>query len=229
MEGKLEFKEKLRGILALAQEQGEKITLEEVEQYFEEDHLSKEQMELVCDYLMSQKVLVKGYVKTSGMIKEAKEVPRTLTEEEQEYVTEYLRELECVEGDPLCDVRMKYYLPRVVDAALIIDRGGVFLGDVVQEGNISLMLALREVADKPDQEVQIMEQVRLGMQAYISSQTDAKLRDRNMVSRVASLDEAMKQLTEELGRKVSIDEVAEYMAVSEDEVMEIMKLAGEEI
>lgn len=229
MAGKLEFKEKLRGVLAFAKEQGEKITLEEVEQYFEEDNLSKEQVELVCDYLMSQKVPVTGYAKTLGTIKEATDTVQTLSEEEQEYLTEYLHELEGVRGDTLSDARMAYYLPLVADAALVMERGGVFLGDVVQEGNISLMLALGEVGDEPDQEQHIMEQVCLGMQAYVSSQTEAKLQDRNVVNRVADLDEAMKQMTEQLGRKVTINEVAEYMSVSEDEVVEIMKLAGEDL
>ena len=35
----------------------------EVECYFEEEHLSKEQIELVFDYLLAQKIVVKGYEK----------------------------------------------------------------------------------------------------------------------------------------------------------------------
>ena len=53
MADRLEFKEKLAGILALAEGQNGKITVDEVEKYFEEDGLSQEQMNLVCDYLLS--------------------------------------------------------------------------------------------------------------------------------------------------------------------------------
>ena len=56
MADRLEFKEKLAGILALAEGQNGKITVDEVEKYFEEDGLSQEQMNLVCDYLLSMKM-----------------------------------------------------------------------------------------------------------------------------------------------------------------------------
>ena len=42
------------------------------------------------------------------------------------------------------------------------------------------------------------------------------------------LDEAIKTLTEELGRKVTIDELAIYMGLTEDEIEDILKLTGEE-
>ena len=64
MADRLEFKEKLAGILALAEGQNGKITVDEVEKYFEEDGLSQEQMNLVCDYLLSMKMAVVGYKQT---------------------------------------------------------------------------------------------------------------------------------------------------------------------
>ena len=50
MADRLQFKEKLAGVLALAEDQNGKITVDEVEKYFEEDGLSQEQMNLVCDH-----------------------------------------------------------------------------------------------------------------------------------------------------------------------------------
>ena len=47
MSGKLQFRERLSGILELGNEKNKVLTTEEVEQYFEEDMLSEEQMELV--------------------------------------------------------------------------------------------------------------------------------------------------------------------------------------
>ena len=90
MADRLEFKEKLAGILALAEGQNGKITVEEVEKYFEEDGLSQEQMNLVCDYLLSMKMAVVGYKQTGGTVKEAeKEEKQPLSAEEQKYVEEY--------------------------------------------------------------------------------------------------------------------------------------------
>ena len=50
-----------------------------------------------------------------------------------------------------------------------------------------------------------------------------------MVERVNDLDETIKSMKEEHGRKVSVDEVAERMGITEDTVEDILKLAGEEV
>ena len=81
MAGKLEFRAKLSGVLELAKSKGGKIALEDVEKYFEDDQLSQEQMDLVCEYLMSQKMVVLGYVKKGGTIKEKEEEPVALSKE----------------------------------------------------------------------------------------------------------------------------------------------------
>ena len=43
------------------------------------------------------------------------------------------------------------------------------------------------------------------------------------------LDETIRNMKEEYGRKVSVDEVADRMQISEDDVADILKLAGEEV
>ena len=68
MSDRLEFREKLGGILQKAQRAQNVLSVREVEEYFAEDGLSREQMELVCDYLLSQKVAVKGYVKQEELL-----------------------------------------------------------------------------------------------------------------------------------------------------------------
>ena len=71
MEGRVEFLRKLQDLVALAQKQENRITIEEVKRFFSESDLTEEQMELVFDYLLAQKVVVKGYFKMPE--KEAKE------------------------------------------------------------------------------------------------------------------------------------------------------------
>ena len=63
MADKLKFQEKLSGILHLAEEKQMHLNIEEIEKFFEEEALSAQQIELVCDYLLSQKVAVSGYRK----------------------------------------------------------------------------------------------------------------------------------------------------------------------
>ena len=229
MADRLQFKEKLAGVLALAEGQNGKITVDEVEKYFEEDGLSQEQMNLVCDYLLSMKMAVIGYKQAGGTVKEAKkEEQQPLSQEEQRYVEEYLRGLGDMSEETQEEVRMAYYLPKVVEEAVRLHHPDVFIGDMIQEGNIALMLALKEIRKEKD-EGEILEQVRAGMMASLESQTEVKRRDHKMVEKVTELDEAIKSMKEEYGRKVSVDEVAERLGISEDEIEDILKLAGEEV
>ena len=85
MAERLEFREKLSGILTLCESQNNITDKATVEAYFAEDNLSAEQMELVFDYLLSKKVIVKGYVKAGGSIKntENTEEPNRYTQKKQ--------------------------------------------------------------------------------------------------------------------------------------------------
>lgn len=232
MADKFNFREKLSGILEMAESQGKRITLEEVEKYFEEDGLSKEQIDLVCEYLMSQKMAVTGYVKNGGTIKEKEEEPAALSREEQTYIEEYLRDIDQLRGDSIENARMAYYLPKVIDEAIKLHHPEVFIGDMVQEGNISLMVALNDLPDSKEgreDENRILEEVRAGMLALIESQTETRRQDKKMVARVSELDETIKSMSEEFGRKVAVDEVAERLGITEKEIDNILKLAGEEV
>lgn len=229
MADRLQFKEKLAGVLALAEDQNGKITVDEVEKYFEEDGLSQEQMNLVCDYLLSMKMAVIGYKQAGGMVKEAEnEEQQPLSPDEQKYVEEYLRSLGDMNEETPEEVRMAYYLPKVVEEAVRLHHPEVFIGDMIQEGNIVLMLALKEIRKEKDEE-EILEQIRAGMLASLESQTEVKRRDHKMVEKVTELDETIKSMKEEYGRKVSVDEVADRLGISEDEIEDILKLAGEEV
>lgn len=238
MSDRLEFRGKLQGILGLAESQEKKITLEEVETYFEDEQLSREQIDLVCDYLLSQKVAVSGYEKMGGILSgpkqvEAQEEPcPILMEEEQRYVESYLEELGEMKAGSEEEARLLYYFPKVVELAVKINRSQVFIGDVIQEGNVSLMLALKESDsrnDREQEEQEVMDQVRAGMLALVEEQTEVKRQDKKMVEQVSELDETIQSMSEEMGRKVAVDEVAEKLGISEAQIADILKLAGEEI
>lgn len=225
MSGKLEFMNKLAGILEMAAGQENRVELKEVEEYFEEDHLSKEQMDLVCDYLLTEKVAVIGYTKEGGFIEEEKEEDRQLSQEEKNYLCDYLTGLnESRTEDP----KMIHYLLKVAEMAQKLYCPEVFIGDLIQEGNISLILALEKYKGAEDEEAKVLEEVSAGMELSIAQRDETLKRDKSMVGKVQKLDEDIKNLTEEMGRKVSIDEVAEHMGVTEDEVKSVLSLAGED-
>lgn len=224
MAERLEFREKLAGILALCASQNNITDKTTVEEYFAEDNLSKEQMELVFDNLLSQKVIVKGYVKAGGSIKNAEKPEDVVryTQEEQDYLNLYEQDLKGLrEGDPL-----KELLPAILSMAKEMHRTDIYIGDLVQEGNMGLMLAMEE--HEGDMEA-LLSMAKESMQALLESQEETKKQDNRMVEKVNDLDEQIKKLSEEMGRKVSVDELEEFLDITEDEISDILKLAGEEL
>ena len=176
MAERLEFREKLAGILTLCESQNNITDKATVEAYFAEDNLSAEQMELVFDYLLSKKVIVKGYVKAGGSIKNAEntEEPIRYTQEEQDYLNLYEQDLkELRDGDPL-----KELLPAILTMAKEMHRADIYIGDLVQEGNMGLMLAMEDHADDTEA---LLSMAKESMQALLESQEETKKQDNRMV------------------------------------------------
>lgn len=233
MADKMSFQQKLADIMKLAQENGMRMTAEETEQFFEDDGLTKEQMDLVFDYLLSQKVAVQGYVRKPGTVQESgdgEEMPGSdaLSAEEKEYLEDYLRQIGELQATSEEEVRLALYLRLVYEEAVKLHREEVFIGDMIQEGNAALVEAMDlHPAGEGEQEL-VMADVRAAMRALLASQTEMKRRDRKMVNQVTRLDETIKQMTDELGRKVDVQEVAERLELTEEQVRDILKLTGEE-
>lgn len=232
MSDRLEFQGKLQRVLEFAKSKGQKIALEEVEKYFEEDQLSKEQLQLVCEYLLAQKVAVSGFEKNNASAHEEKEEQKSeevpaLSEEERKYVESYLLEMKEIRAESAAEMRMASLFPKVVEEAVKLNHPQVFIGDVIQEGNVWLVQALVEMPEAQD--ASIIDEARAGMQALIEAQTEMKRQDKRMVEQVSELDEAIRSMTEELGRKVAVDELAERLGIKEEQIAEILKLAGEDV
>ena len=232
MEARAEFLKKLNGLVAVAKGQGDQITIDEVKAYFAEAALTEEQLELVFDYLLVQKVVVKGYIKMT----EAAEEKLTYTEEEEAYLKEYLNDLgafkeeearekeslfeKLIGGDATAKNRLtELYLKEVVEIAREMYHPEIFLGDIIQEGNVGLILGLDMLADVATAHETIVNQVKQCIQMLIEEHAEVKSRDNKMVEKVTMLDESIKTLTEELGRKVTIDELAVYMGMTEEEMI----------
>lgn len=245
MADKLRFQEKLRGILDIANEQDMRLEKEDIEKYFEEDILSEQQMELVYDYLLAQKVIVKGYVKKGGtIVVAAEEKEQNLSEEEQVYLKEYQQNLQGIHpeqggertllfrqaaaGDGVAKSRLiELYLSRVAELAREMKHPDVFIGDMIQEGNISLMLALDNLTNADIAEEVIETELREGIQAVIEAQADLIRRDNSIVKRVRELDEKITELTDDLGREATIEELVMYTDIPEEEIRSIVKLTEE--
>ena len=239
MSNEAKFIEKLNGLLKLAKDSDNQINIDEVKAYFSEDALTEEQMGLVFEYLMTQKVSVIGYMKLG------QDAELELTEEEKLYLEEYEADLAAIkpeqpgeisvlvekilQGDGAAKTRMvELYMHAVIGVAKELHQPDVFIGDLIQEGNLGLVIGIDLISNEENLHETMMGQVRQCMHLLLEEQSELASRDKKMVEKVQMLDEAITTLTEELGRKVSIEELAIHMGIEVSEVEDILKLAGED-
>ena len=224
MAERMGFQGKLREVLGFAREREDHLLAEDVEKFFEEEALSPEQMELVFQYLTEQGIEVKGYAPSKGTAREAGEEEADLSSEEERYLETYRQEIEALEeaGDKTLARR----LTEVVEEAVKLQRGEVFLGDLIQEGNMRLVMLLEEDPEKEEEARRVT--VRSAMEEFIASSGEVRRRDRQMVRKVTDLNNTVKAMEEEEGRKVTLDEAAGRLGITRQEAEQIWKLTSEE-
>lgn len=224
MAERMGFQGKLREVLGFAREREDHLLAEDVEKFFEEEGLSPEQMELVFQYLTEQGIEVKGYAPSKGTARETGEEEADLSPEEERYLETYRQEIEALEeaGDKTLARR----LTEVVEEAVKLQRGEVFLGDLIQEGNMRLVMLLEEDPEKEEEARRVT--VRSAMEEFIASSGEVRRRDRQMVRKVTDLNNTVKAMEEEEGRKVTLDEAAGRLGITRQEAEQIWKLTSEE-
>lgn len=107
-------------------------------------------------------------------------------------------------------------------AGTYADRG-LPMGDLVQEANMALMMTVdtwKEGAFWP----QVEQAVKAALEAAIDEQKHAANVEEEMLARVNVLKDISQSMAEELGREATVEELAERMKMTPDEIRAIMKL-----
>ncbi|MDO4622758.1 MAG: hypothetical protein Q4B22_07375 [Eubacteriales bacterium] len=248
-----QFREKLQQILEIAEGQNGKIRQEQVSEALKDSVIAPEQMHLVYDFLLSRKIVVEGYEKETEKAEDAGEMEevRPWSDAEQRWLDTYLEDLDglrpekegewdrlmhgVMQGDALAKRRMaELFLPEAAQLACSLYVKGVLLADIVQEGSLLLVLGIDMLesglfADREAVRESLLRDIREGIQAMIEEQRDVHARDRKMVEKVEDLKDGVETLKEEYGRKIYLDEVADFMSITEEEAVGILRLAGEEV
>ena len=156
-----EFQEKLKKMQELAKEQGGSLRAEQIREEFSGSDLNSSQLVNVLKYLTGQGILIEGIeteTEGSDAQEEVRRVP--LTQEEEAYLKEYLEGLEEQEqgersaeelfellskGDALAQAELSQkYLHAAAEMAVEMNCEEIFIADLIQEANISLLMALGE-------------------------------------------------------------------------------------
>lgn len=275
MEQRIIFREMLSEIKLLADSRNNRLTTAEIDDFFSNAHLEKAQLEMIYEYLISQKIKVEGYQKgeknsfsdredTVQESKEEQEASEKKTvssrkgekeghlsgEEEPLYSLElYLEEVGQIEkpdekeefrlfslaseGDAGAKSRLvEIYLPMVCEMAGEYEGKDFLAEDLVQEGNVGLLLAVDGI-EKQDSlaayRACLMNAVSQFMQESLQDQKDIREMGDGIAKRVNHLNEAIHNLEEELEHRVSVEELSAYLEMPVEEIRDILKMAGDEI
>ncbi len=239
MNKELAFAKKLEEIRALAKEQGNVLSVEQVEEAFAEIEIGKEQLEPVYAYLKTKNI----------GIGEPVDIEENLSSEDKNYLEEYMESLQ--ELPKLTDGEKRAYamaamagdangklnvinafLPQVVDIAKLYSGQGALLEDLIGEGNVALATGVEMLGclEEPDEvDGMLGKMIMDAMEDYIAENTEAKKVDMHVADKVNHISDLAKELAESLQRKITVEELAEETGIDAEEISEAVKLSGNKI
>ena len=239
MERELLFADKLQGLRDLAKAQANIVTKDQVEEAFEVFGLDEEQFALVYDYLNKHKI----------GIGEAVDTEEYMTDEENTFLQMYIDEialiplvssgereaivLSAMAGDGSAqEALINQMLSQVVDIAKLYVGQGVFLEDLIGEGNVALAMGVKMLGameNAAEAEGMLTKMVMDAMEDYISENAEESKKDKRISDKVNKVADAARELSESYGRKVTADELSEESGMSVKAILEAMKLSGGKI
>ena len=239
MNKELAFAKKLEEIRALAKEQGNVLSVEQVEEAFAEIEIGKEQLEPVYAYLKTKNI----------GIGEPVDVEENLSSEDKNYLEEYMESLQelpklsdgekrayamaAMAGDANGKLNMiNAFLPQVVDIAKLYSGQGVLLEDLIGEGNVALATGVEMLGclEEPDEvDGMLGKMIMDAMEDYIAENTEAKKVDMQIADKVNHISDLAKELAESLQRKITVEELAEETGIDAEEIIDVVKLSGNKI
>ena len=233
------FAQTLEQVRALAKEQGNCVSEEHVQEAFAELNLTNDQLQLVYDYLVKHKVGIGQPVNLDDY----------LSDEERNYLQDYLDEIaslpvytdgqieaftiSAMAGDVEAQNKLtEVYLNEVVEISRIYTGQGVLIEDLIGEGNVALAFGvgmLGSLEHHSEAKGMLAKMIMDAMEDYIAENASSEQADRKVEDKVNKVAEAAKALSEELRRKVTVEELARETKLSEAKIREAMRMSGFQI
>lgn len=236
-----EFRSQLMESMKLARKQGMCLSEEQIHSFFPDIQQGSEQMGFLLEYYKNQKIGVG----------DRKEVEEYLSMEDRNYLEEYLNGISALEsmeteelkavmlsaiaGDQDAkEVLLQQFLPKTAELAKLYAGQGVMLEDLIGEGNMALLEATGQM-ECLDTDGDILEETEgffgnymmKAMERLINEELEKKNDDEEVLKKVNQVADAARELSEELRRKVSPEEIcANYEAITMDDVEAAMQISA---
>ena len=252
MDKKTMFNEALAKLVSYATAHDNLITMEDVKSFFNGLIDDDSQYKLIYDYLSINKIEIKGFTPSDNNIFDDSHGMNAISEniakdengqsqEETDFIKMYMDDMDALQtvsdveqaalvnkliaGDasastPLVESKLK----KVADIAKKYCGKGVTFGDLIQEGNLELMVAVSEdTKECGDFNNYIDKRIEQGIRNVINSQINSDRIGQHLADKLNQLDNTTSKLSKELGRVPEISELADAMGITEDEASLLLK------
>ena len=243
---KIQFLETLRSLTEIAKVSVNPLSKEDILSHFDGMTLTKEQQEMVYQYLLTpveerekkdtasndstpveDDTTDENKEKNSKFLEmyleDIKDLPR-LTPDQEERV--YIR---LINGDDYVSQSISdHWLSTVVELAKKYESYAVNMEDLIQEGNIGLLGGLKQLLgsnQKIDVKEYLKESVLQALENYIDEVMSEDDMENSILSKITLINEAKKALAEENGVIPTVMEIADYTRISEEEIASILRLS----
>lgn len=239
MDREVQFAKTLEEVRLKAKEQGGCISEAEVEEAFAPLSLTPEQMDMVYQYLRQKKI----------GIGEPVDYEAYLQDEERDYLSSYLESLQdysaisegereavtfsAMAGDTdAADRLTRIYLPEVAQIAKLYAGQGVYLEDLIGEGNVALALGvtmLGALEHASEAQGMLAKLIMDAMEEYIAANAEESKKDQKIADKVNKVADAANALYAELRRKVTVEELMAESGLSRKAIEDAIRISGDKI
>lgn len=253
MDKKLEFNDALSALIEYATVNGNEITVENVHTYFDDILDSEDKFQAVYKYLIDNKIKITDLnmsqyasqnenCQCGDSTHEHEHHHGESSEEEKMFLEMYMNELENV---PVISPEEKAILiekgcrgdrdsfSHLIEACLptvmkYVEKymgQGVRKGDLIQEGNLGLIEGIMNYDHSIDFDTFVGAYIEKAMKDAINEELSINRIATHAADRANAISDATTELAQKLGREATLEELCEYMALSEDEIRDIMKMS----
>ena len=230
------FAQTLEKVRTMTKDQGNCVSEEQVQEAFAALDLNQEQLQMVFDYLVKHKVGIGQPVNMDDY----------LTDEEKDYLQNYLDEIAglpeystgemeaytiaAMAGEMEAQQKLiQAYLRDVVDIAKLYAGQGVFLEDLIGEGNVALAMGVNMLGslEKPSEAQGMLAKLMMdAMEEYISENAANEKTDKKVEDKVNLVAEKARELAEDLHRKITPEELAAETGLSLKIILDACRMSG---
>ncbi len=241
MKDEQRFARALERVCERAAEQGNVISEAQVREMLTGAGFSLEeaQLALVHEYLKGKKIGIGEPVDPFDY----------LTQEETDYLDTYLETLaalpeasegekeavtlSAMAGDADAKRRLiEIFLPQVAEIAKLYAGQGVFLEDLIGEGNMALTMAAEMLGTAENaQEAHgvVASMIMEAMETFITQNASEGRTGEKLAGRANDVLEKAKELAEALGRRVTVEELSEESGLTAERIREAVRITADNI